>query len=195
MNLIYEDQSVSVQKALTLAAKAHIGQIRKYTGEPYINHCIRVASIIKSMNHSNYVIVAALLHDVVEDTDVSLMDISFEFGPKVAELVQACTAPIVVGANRAARKQAFVEQIKKAPKAVKDIKLADLIDNVPSIVENDLEFALTYVVEKRLCFEHALKESGHPVLVTWAQNVLNLSEAILRYNITIKSLIKQIING
>lgn len=65
---------------------AHSGQFRK-TGEPYISHPLAVASILEELHLDAHTLAAALLHDVVEDTDISSMEISERFGETVAELV------------------------------------------------------------------------------------------------------------
>jgi (p)ppGpp synthase/HD superfamily hydrolase len=75
--------------ALEFATTAHasINQRRKYTGEPYIVHPIAVAELVRSVPHTPEMIAAAYLHDVVEDTPVTIEEIREEFGPQVAELV------------------------------------------------------------------------------------------------------------
>src|SRR5688572_2066454 len=80
-------------RARGFAERAHaaIGQRRKYTGEPYIVHPIAVAELVRSVPHTPEMIAAALLHDVVEDTPVTLAQIEAEFGPVVADLVDWLT--------------------------------------------------------------------------------------------------------
>lgn len=76
-------------RAHAFATDAHgdIDQRRKYTGEPYIVHPIAVAELVRSVPHTPEMIAAALLHDVVEDTPVTIEGIETEFGARVAELV------------------------------------------------------------------------------------------------------------
>ena len=70
-----------LDRAIEFATKAHKGQFRKYTGEPYINHPLAVMEIVRGVpGHTEEMLVAAVLHDVVEDTDVSLMEITEKFG-------------------------------------------------------------------------------------------------------------------
>lgn len=82
-----------IQKAFEVGQKAHEGQTRKTTGEPYFNHCVAVAGIIESwvfVRESQFVedlVCAALLHDAVEDTKLTLADIRETFGDEVAFLV------------------------------------------------------------------------------------------------------------
>lgn len=81
------------KQALHFAAQAHasIGQKRKYTGQPYIEHPVAVARILKAHGYSGDVVCAALLHDVVEDTPVSIEEIHRRFGPEIGTLVAAVT--------------------------------------------------------------------------------------------------------
>lgn len=84
-----------VTKALLFARKAHEGQKRKITGEDYINHPIRVAEIytqVKESKHIDQICAAILLHDVVEDCDVTIQEIEKEFGSFVARLVEETTS-------------------------------------------------------------------------------------------------------
>lgn len=79
-----------VQKALDYATKAHEGQFRK-SGEPYIIHPIQVAGILAELHMDPHTVATGFLHDVVEDTDVTLEDLKAEFGPDVAMLVDGVT--------------------------------------------------------------------------------------------------------
>lgn len=80
-----EDVS-QLKLAYEFSQGAHSGQFRK-TGEPYISHPLAVASILEELHLDAHTLAAALLHDVVEDTDISSMEISERFGETVAELV------------------------------------------------------------------------------------------------------------
>lgn len=132
--------SPRIQKAYEIGKKAHEGQTRKTTGEPYFNHCVEVAGIIEawvSVNQSRFVedlICAALLHDTVEDTDLTLEQIMEEFGGEVAFLVDGVSKFKSEGAKRSDR-----ETIKKVlegyfvdPRVV-ILKLADRIQNMQSL--------------------------------------------------------------
>jgi guanosine-3',5'-bis(diphosphate) 3'-pyrophosphohydrolase len=79
-----------IQRAYRVADEAHHGQTRA-TGEPYINHCLAVASILADLRVPPEVVVAGLLHDTVEDTELSLKDIHRDFGDTVAVLVDGVT--------------------------------------------------------------------------------------------------------
>jgi (p)ppGpp synthase/HD superfamily hydrolase len=169
-------------KARVFARAAHgaTGQKRKYTGEPYFNHPASVAGMVANRLYDNGVhdeaaVAAAYLHDVVEDTAITLDVIVEEFGAEVAELVLWMTEPkYPEKRNRAARKAAEVERWKTAPPAAKSIKLADLNDNTPSIVLNDPGFGRVYVKEKRALLE-SLK-GGDPMLWDEANSTLGWAE-------------------
>ncbi|NPA51234.1 MAG: RelA/SpoT family protein, partial [Epsilonproteobacteria bacterium] len=79
-----------IQKALDFAIKAHSGQFRK-SGEPYVIHPIVVAAIVAVISGDEEMVIAALLHDVVEDTSYEIEDIQREFGDNVKELVEGLT--------------------------------------------------------------------------------------------------------
>ncbi len=90
-SLYLDEKDVAfLQKAYKFAEQAHEGQFRK-SGEPYILHPIQVAGIIVDLELDPNTIAAAFLHDVVEDTDVTIEDIVQEFNEEVAMLVDAVT--------------------------------------------------------------------------------------------------------
>jgi GTP diphosphokinase / guanosine-3',5'-bis(diphosphate) 3'-diphosphatase len=79
-----------IERAYNRAEKAHEGQKRK-SGEPYFTHCVAVASILAEMNMDTETIAAGLLHDIVEDTDVTTEVLQNEFGTAIALLVDGVT--------------------------------------------------------------------------------------------------------
>ncbi len=139
------------EEALEFARKAHGDQQRKYNEELYIEHPKRVAEIVRTVPHSTEMICAAYLHDVVEDTPVSLQDIERKFGSKIAKLVEELTDEYTKEnyqhLNRKARKKKEVERQAKISPEAKTIKLADVIDNTRDILVNDKNFARRYIPE------------------------------------------------
>lgn len=126
--------------AARFAAAAHGNQVRKYTGEPYICHCFRVAEMIAAEGYPLDATIAAVLHDVIEDTDATIEDVRERFGFIVADYVTALTdSPLSMG-NRRTRKALDRERLCSAPDTVQAIKCADIIDNLPSIIKHDPTF-------------------------------------------------------
>lgn len=161
-----------VEKARIFATAAHaaVKQVRKYTGEPYIVHPTEVVSIVSSVPHTEEMLAAAWLHDVVEDTGVSLSLIHSEFDSVVHQYVKCLTDDSQAKGNRAQRKAADRARLAVAPAEVQTIKLADLISNSKSILIHDPKFAVVYLEEKRLLLEVMTK--GDPKLLGIAKQVL-----------------------
>jgi (p)ppGpp synthase/HD superfamily hydrolase len=159
-------------KSLDFAVTAHEGQKRKYTKEPYIVHPINVCAIVASVVKDDDMFSAALLHDVVEDTEITLEDIGNEFGFDVAGLVSSLTdISKPEDGNRAKRKAMDMRWISSRCEKSKTIKLADLIDNSETIVKYDPGFAKVYMSEKRDLLE-VLKE-GNQVLYQRASRIVD----------------------
>jgi (p)ppGpp synthase/HD superfamily hydrolase len=148
-----------LDSAIAFAATAHAGQVRKYDGLPYITHPIAVMVILHETAAvvSEDQLVAAVLHDVVEDTPVSIETIERRFGSGVAALVfdltDAFTHEAYPDLNRATRKDRERERLAAISGPAQDIKLADLIHNTASIAAHDPGFARTYLEEKRKILE------------------------------------------
>lgn len=142
-----------LRKAISFAHRAHDGQKRKYTHEPYVLHPIMVMKLMQALDYDEDTLCAALLHDVVEDTGFTLHAIERGFGPKVAELVHFCTeVSKPEDGNRAVRKAMDADHYAKGPKEAQTIKVADLVDNAASIKKHDPNFWKVFKKEK----EHLL---------------------------------------
>ena len=158
-------------KALSLAIRAHDGQVRKYTNEPYILHPVAVAEIISSVTLEKDMIRAALLHDVVEDTSLTLDFLRRYFNDRVAILVEDLTDVSTPGdGNRKVRKQMDLEHTAIASPDAKTIKLADLIHNTSSILRYDPHFAVLYMKEKKALLE--VLTEGDSLLYEQAQGIV-----------------------
>jgi GTP pyrophosphokinase len=133
-----------VQRAVNFAAQAHAGQFRA-SGEPYVIHPIAAALTIAEMQLDRDSIVSALLHDVPEDTAVTLEEIQKEFGDKVAHLVEGVTKLSKIKWDPASQdkatqeKQEQAENLRKMFLAMVDdvrvvlIKLADRLHNMQTL--------------------------------------------------------------
>lgn len=167
----YVEMSENVARAYLFARNAHEGQLRKYTGQPYIVHPVEVMETVRSVGHTEDMLIAALLHDCVEDTECSFSDIEDVFGTEVALLVGWLTDVSLAGmGNRAKRKEIDRKHTSKAPAAAKTIKLADLISNSKSILEHDKDFAKVYIKEKDLLLE--VLTEGDPILYAQAKDIV-----------------------
>ena len=141
-------------RVFATAAHAAVGQLRKYTHEPYIVHPAEVVSIVQTVPHTEAMLAAAWLHDVVEDTGVTIETERAEFGTAVADLVSWLTdVSRPEQGNRAHRKALDRAHTAAAPAEAQTIKCADMISNTASIMAHDAEFARTYLAEKRLLIE------------------------------------------
>jgi len=141
-------------KAYAFAARAHGEQKRKYTGDPYIVHPTAVAILVSwTPSATTEMIQAALLHDVVEDTVATTLDIHMHFGDEVRDMVAYLTDPPSTYGNRKVRKAEQQVRMAGAPSKVKTIKIADLIDNSHTIIAHDPDFARVYMAEKAVLLD------------------------------------------
>lgn len=158
-----------IEKAAIFATAAHaaVGQVRKYTGDPYIVHPQEVVNILSEVCDDETALATAWLHDVVEDTHITLDIIEDCFGSLVRDYVMLLT-DTKYGKNRAERKATDRARLRHAPADVQSIKVADLISNSASIVDHDEKFAKVYIQEKRELLNVLVK--AHPLLLqrAWA---------------------------
>ncbi len=134
------EEYLTVEYALKFATDAHKGQLRR-TGEPYIIHPINVALIVVDLGMDADTVIAALLHDVVEDTPVTDEQIKQKFGAGIAEMVEGVTklSNVNVPNSAMAQEEEQAENIRKLFIAMaKDIrvlivKLADRLHNMATL--------------------------------------------------------------
>src|SRR5207248_5156124 len=130
-----EDREL-VEKAYHRAAEAHSGQ-RRLSGEDYVNHPLQVASILAELRLDAATIIAAILHDTVEDTELTAGELTAEFGPEVAKLVEGVTKLGRISSRSEQQHQA--ENIRKMLLAMAEdvrvvlIKLADRLHNMRTL--------------------------------------------------------------
>ncbi len=130
------DKIQKVRRAYQLGASAHEGQTRK-SGEPYITHPVAVAQILADIGLDGDAIVAAILHDTIEDTPITRADIETEFGTDVADIVEGVTKLDKVHFRD--RAEAGAESFRKMVMAMaRDlrvilIKLADRLHNMRTL--------------------------------------------------------------
>ena len=139
------EERAFIRRAAERARGAHAGQQRA-SGRPYLEHVLAVAGILNDLRLDQATIAAALLHDVVEDTEVTLGDVRAEFGDTVAQLVDGVTKMGQISGYRFAdvgelkgREQSQAESLRKMLLAMVDdvrvvlIKLADRLHNMRTL--------------------------------------------------------------
>ncbi len=154
-----------LKKIAAFADEAHGDQKRKYADERYIEHPIRVMKICRSFDYPLPVLAAALLHDVLEDTDTTpkeiksfLLNVMSERDAShaldlVIELTDVYTKHEYPRLNRRKRKAKEAIRLEKTSAEAQTIKYADIIDNATEIGEHDADFAPVFLKECRAIIE------------------------------------------
>ena len=129
-----------LDRAIEFAVRAHAGTERRGKGFPYIVHPMEAMAIVATMTPDQEVLAAAALHDVVEDTDVTVEEIRAAFGDRVASLV-ACESDIVLAelseeASWPVRKQAVIDRLAAASHDAKVVALGDKLSNMRAIARD-----------------------------------------------------------
>ena len=120
-----------LDKAIHFATEKHAGGVRKGTNRPYIGHPLEVMNILNRMEADNDLMMAGLLHDTVEDTETTYMDIKNEFGMDVAALVAAHTKNPDMTWEEVRRHK--IEEMNEASFRVKLLIMADMTANLRSL--------------------------------------------------------------
>lgn len=133
----FSEQDITLlKKAYVFAARAHKGQVRR-SGEPYLSHPLEVANMLADMKMDVTTLVAAMLHDVLEDTEVTAPEIKKTFGKEAAHLIEGITKISLMEASSPEIQKA--ESIRKIILAMTDdvrvifIKLGDRIHNLKTL--------------------------------------------------------------
>jgi hypothetical protein len=161
-----------IDQAREFASAAHrkVGQLRKYSGQPYEEHLRRVAELVAGVTDDPEMVAAAWLHDVVEDTPVTIEEIERAFGREVRDLVDALTdVSRPAHGNRATRKALDREHLARAPARAQTVKLADLIDNCQDICKHNPRFGRVFLGEMAALLE--VLTAGDPVLIRRARTM------------------------
>lgn len=122
------------EAALVLAVRAHQHQYRKGTETPYIVHVVHVSTILLRYGFSEEVVLAGLLHDVIEDCGVEAEEIAEQFGDTVANLVVAVSKPPDLSWEDS--RAAMVAHLETAGTDVAALKAADTLHNAQSILQD-----------------------------------------------------------
>lgn len=132
-----------IDSAQRFAMIAHDGQ--KYGTHPYSVHLLETYKVAEKFNLSEEIKVACFLHDTLEDTDTTYLELKFRFGINVAELVYSVTDE--QGRDRAERKQKTYKKIVKNGMSAVFLKLCDRIANIENAIENNNSFLKMYLIE------------------------------------------------
>jgi (p)ppGpp synthase/HD superfamily hydrolase len=127
------DSSKLLQDALQTARRAHAGQIRNGSGgSPYIDHPIAVAELLAEHGYGEQVLAAALLHDVLEESEIKPNEIRAQFGEPIATLVEALTDEEVIE-DYGRRKRAHRDQVDQTGGDALAIYAADKLANIRAL--------------------------------------------------------------
>lgn len=168
-----------LHKGILFAEEYHAGQVRRFTGEPFVEHPKRVADHMYRLGYGPVEQLKAILHDVVEDTDATFKMIHDKFGEEVAlstyYLANPQSVNPIAGLDSTQIIQRYGDNISYGSDIDHTIKLCDIIDNVPSMSKYaSREKALSYIFEKRLFIQYL--ERGLPQLIQAAGKMLEKHE-------------------
>ena len=137
-----------IEKAVLFATKAHAGQLRKGSEKPYILHPMEAMAIVTKYTDDEDVIAAAVLHDTVEDTSVTLERLEKEFSPRVAALVASVTEDkkkdLPAESTWLERKQEAILHLETASHETKLLCLADKYSNLRDMYDDIEDFGSEY---------------------------------------------------
>ena len=127
-----------LDRAITFAVRAHAGTERRGKGFPYIVHPLEAMAIVSTITPDQELLAAAVLHDTVEDTNVTIEDIRAEFGDRVASLVKIDSVGDDEGTWHE-HKQKAIDRIANAPRDAKIVALGDKLSNMRAIARDYYE--------------------------------------------------------
>lgn len=132
--------SYRIEQAIRAAAVLHKNQLRKGSMPfPYVTHLVATAFSLMDYTHNEDVIIAALLHDTLEDTDYTIDELQEDFGGRVREIIEAISEPKSSADGKLTwlqKKQAYIKSLKKGPKEAVLVAAADKIHNFRTLVED-----------------------------------------------------------
>ncbi|MGM0900760.1 HD domain-containing protein [Mesobacillus maritimus] len=123
-----------IEKAVQVATLAHDGQYRKNSKIPYISHPVAVGMILMKAGYPDELVAAGILHDTVEDTTLTLIEIKQWFGGNIAGIVEGCSEPDK-SLSWEERKEHSIQFLKNAPEDIRIVSCADKLHNIRSILD------------------------------------------------------------
>lgn len=135
-----------LNQAIVFATKAHEGQLRKVSQSPFIIHPLAVGCLLADAGEEEDIVIAGILHDTIEDTDVTFEQINTKFGENVASLVFGCSENKALSWEE--RKRQTMIDLETAPEKVCIVTCADKIHNlsvsVQGIKERGVDFFIPF---------------------------------------------------
>jgi myo-inositol-1(or 4)-monophosphatase len=125
-----------LDRAILFAVRCHSGVERRGKGFPYIVHPMEAMAIAATMSSDQEVLAAAALHDVVEDTGVTLDELRAQFGERVAALVDTESDRLGEGLDWMARKEDSLQRLKQASRDEKIVAMGDKLSNMRAIARD-----------------------------------------------------------
>lgn len=176
-----------IEKAARIAVDAHKTQLRKDDASPYIVHPFMVATILLKHGFRDEVVAAALVHDVIEDTEYPVEKMALELGPDVMHIVRAVTQDDALSWDD--KKKNYIETVRAGDAEVKAVATADKIHNAESLLGGherrgiDIWAHFNAGKDKKLWFENAmltmLQETWqHPLVDEYAALVARLNALV-----------------
>jgi len=177
-----------LEKAQRWAARGHLGVCRKFGNIPYIVHPEAVVEIVGQVTDDTEVLAAAWLHDIVEDTPVTVEDIKIAFNDRIARLVWE-VSKVTDGCECPRNTRVLMNCIHygNGSKWAKTIKIADAIHNLPTMIRDNKKFAPRYVAEKKVLL--GFIGDGHPLLASILEMIISDFE---KNNLTVFDLYSKI---
>ena len=146
-----------LDRAIIFAVKAHHNTERRGKGFPYIVHPMEAVEIVATITSDQELLAAAVLHDTIEDTDVTVEELRAEFGDRIANLVHAESDQFTEGVSEEDswhdRKQAAIDRLASAPHDAKIVALGDKLSNMRAIardyaIKGDVLWQIFHVTDK-----------------------------------------------
>lgn len=146
-----------LDRAIIFAVKAHHNTERRGKGFPYIVHPMEAVEIVATITSDQELLAAAVLHDTIEDTNVTVEELRAEFGDRIANLVHAESDQFTEGVSEEDswhdRKQAAIDRLASAPHDSKIVALGDKLSNMRAIardyaIKGDALWQIFHVTDK-----------------------------------------------
>lgn len=153
--------SYRIEQAIRAAAVLHKDQLRKGSMPfPYITHLTAVAMTLLDYTDDEDVVIAAFLHDTLEDTDYTVDELEEDFGGRVRELVETVSEPMSTSENKltwSEKKAAYAKQLKKGPKEAALIAAVDKMHNFRTMVEDYIDAPERFIQDFGSNFDERLE--------------------------------------